>query len=333
MKIAVAAPSGPHSEWDALVEAGHEVVFGQPDASRGGRLPDGELIELARDVDLLISLHVSPSVIDALPKLTTIVGPAVGVEKIDIDAATEANVLVCHSPSFENVTGVAEATIGMMLALCKRVKRKEARLRGGEWGQRVDRGFLMWGKTVGIVGLGRTGSGVARRLAGWDVDLLGADPYVPDERFDTLGVRRVDLPELLRESDFVSVNVVITPETRKMIGEPQLRLMKPTAYLVNQSRGEAIDEDAVCQAINNDWIAGAALDVFDPEPLPQESPLRDLDPERVILTPHNAASTEASRVGNMNLAIQNALQVLSGDIPTQYVKNPEVLPMWRGRES
>jgi D-3-phosphoglycerate dehydrogenase len=333
MRIAIASPSGPHSEWDALIEAGHDVVFGQPDVSKGGRLPDGELIELAEGADLLICLHVSRAVIEALPGLKTIVGPAVGVEKIDIDAATKSNILVCHSPSFENITGVAEATIGMMLALCKRIKRKEARIRGGEWGQRVDRGFLMWGKTVGIVGLGRTGGGVARRLAGWDVKLLGADPYIPEERFESLGVQRVDLPTLLAESDFVSVNVVITPETRKMIGEEQLRMMKPTAYMVNQSRGEAIDENAVCRAINEDWIAGVALDVFDPEPLVQDSPLRDLDQERVILTPHNAASTEASRVGNMNLAIENAIHVLTGDIPSRYVKNPEVLASWRGREA
>ena len=313
------------------MEAGHEVVFGQIDRDKGGRLSDGELIELCQGADLLVSIVVSRQVIEALPDLKTIVGTAVGTEKIDIEAATENNMLVCHSPSRENVIGVAEASIGLMMALCKRIKRKEERLRSGVWGQRLDRGFLMWGKTVGVVGLGRTGGGVARRLIGWDVTLLACDPYVGQERFDQLGARRVDLPTLLRESDFVSVHVVITPETRKIIGEEQLRMMKPTSYFVNTSRGEALDEDAMCRAINENWIAGAALDVFDLEPLSADSPLRDLDPERVILTPHNAAASEASRVGNMALAQESVLAVLSGTIPSQYVKNAEVLPTWRGR--
>ena len=331
MKVAVAAPNGPDEEWGRLVEAGHEVVFGQIDRNAGGRLSDGELIELCQGADLLVSLHVSPQVIEALPGLTTIVGPAVGTEKIAIDTATANNVLVCHSPSRENVIGVAEASIGMMLALTKRVKRKEARLRGGEWGQRTDRGFLMWEKTVGLIGLGRTGGGVARRLMGWDLEVLGYDPYVGQERFDQLGVKRVDLQTLLGQSDFVSVHVVITPETTKMINEAALRSMKSTAYLVNTSRGEAVDEDAVCKAITGDWIAGAALDTFDPEPLPQDSPLRDLDEERVILTPHNVAASEASRMGNQRLAMENAIAVLGGELPRQYIKNAEVLPTWRGQ--
>lgn len=331
MKVVVAAPNGPDEEWARLMEVGHEVVFGQIDRNAGGRLSDGELIELCQGADLLVSLHVSPQVIAALPELTTIVGPAVGTEKIAIETATANNVLVCHSPSRENVIGVAEASIGMMLALTKRVKRKEARLRGGEWGQRIDRGFLMWEKTVGLIGLGRTGGGVARRLMGWDLEVLGHDPYVGQERFDQLGVKRVDFQTLLAQSDFVSVHVVITPETTKMINEAALRSMKPTAYLVNTSRGEAVDEDAVCKAITGDWIAGAALDTFDPEPLPQDSPLRDLDEERVILTPHNVAASEASRMGNQRLAMENAIAVLGGELPRQYIKNAEVLPTWRGQ--
>jgi D-3-phosphoglycerate dehydrogenase len=201
------------------------------------------------------------------------------------------------------------------------VKRKEARLRRGEWGQRIDRGFLMWGKTVGLIGLGRTGGAMARRLMGWDLEVLGYDPYVGQEQFDQLGVKRVDLQTLLTQSDFVSVHVVITPEPTKIINEAALRSMKPTAYLVTTARGEAVDEDAVCKAITGDWIAGAALDTFDPEPLPLDSPLRDLDEERVILTPHNVAASEASRQGNLRLAMENAIEVLGGGLPRQYIKN------------
>lgn len=330
MKVVIAAPAGPAEEYAALGDAGHEVVLGAPTAGPGTRIPDGELIELAQGADCLISIAVPRAVIEALPQLATIVGPAVGIERVDLDAATEHGVLVCNSPSQENVIGVSEAAIGLMLALAKRLKRKEARVRGGGWGVRADRGFLLWQQTVGIVGLGRTGSGVAKRLAGWDLTILGVDPYVSDERFAELGVRRVDLPTLLRESDFVTLHVVVTDETRKMIGGEQLRLMKPGAYLINTSRGDVVDQDALCRAIDEETIAGASLDVFDPEPLTLDSPLHSLDPERVILTPHNVAATEASRIGNLRLAVENALTAMRGEVP-ETVKNPEVIPRWRGR--
>ena len=330
MKVVVAAPGGPPEEYAALAEAGHEVVFGQPSGGPGTRVPEGELIELAQGADCLICIAVARRVIESLPQLASIVGPAVGIERVDLDAATENDILVCNSPSQANVVGVSEAAIGLMLALAKRLKRKEARIRGGGWGVREDRGYLLWGQTVGIIGLGRTGSGVAKRLAGWDLKLLGADPYVSDECFAELGVRRVDLPTLLRESDFVTLHVVITPETRKMIGDEQLGLMKPSAYLINTARGDALDYDALCRAIDAERVAGAGLDVFDPEPIAKDSPLLGLDPERVILTPHNVAATEASRIGNLRLSVDNALAMMRGEVP-ESVKNPEVLPRWRGR--
>ena len=330
MKIVVPVPGGSEEEYEAFRGSGHEIVFGEFNRTPGTLPSDGEVIEMCQGAECLISLVVSRQVIEALPQLTTIVGSAVGVEKIDIDAATENGVLVMHSPSFENVTGVSEAAIGLMLALSKRMKRKEARIRGGEWGQRMDRGFLMWGKTVGIIGLGRTGAGVAKRLAGWDMTLLGYDPYLPDERFAELGVERVELASLFNQSDFVTVHVVITPETTKMVGEEQLRSMKPSAYLINTSRGESVDEAAVVKALEQDWIAGAALDVFDPEPPAPGGPLFGVDPEKLLLYPHNIAASHASRLGNLQLAARNAVAVMGGNIPDGYVKNPEVLSHWRG---
>ena len=331
MKVVVSGLTGPEEEWSALTEAGHEVVFGHADPATMRTLSDGELIEVCHGADVLVSMYCSRMVIEALPGLTTIIAPAVGTERVDVDAATESDVLVCHSPSRENVIGVAEATVGLMLALSKRIKRKEDRLRGGVWGQRIDRGFLLWGTTVGLIGLGRTGGGVARRLMGWDLNVLAYDPYVGQERFDQLGATRVDLDTLLRESDFVSLHVVITPETTKMIAEPQLRLMKRNAYLINTSRGHALDETALYTALSEDWIEGAALDVFDPEPPSPDNPLFTLDSGRVILTPHNVAGSDASRSGNQRLALENAISVLSGGMPREYVKNPEVLPSWRGQ--
>lgn len=236
--------------------------------------------------------------------------------------------MVCNSPTPENFVSVAESSIALMTLLAKRMKRKEARVRNGEWSQGSDRGFLLWQKTVGLVGLGRTGSEVAKRLVGWDVNLLGYDPYVAADQAEALGVRMVELETLMRESDFVSIHVVVTPETYNMIGEEQLRMMKPGAYIVNTSRGEAIEEGAMQRAIEENWIAGAALDVFHQEPLPVDSPMRRLDPERVIVTPHNIAHTEASLHANRRLAVESTLKALNGEEPEPCV-NPDVLPTWR----
>jgi phosphoglycerate dehydrogenase-like enzyme len=330
MKIVIPNPGGTAEEYEAFEGTEHEIVFGEFNRASGTQPSDGEVIEMCHGAECLVSLQASRQVMEALPLLTTIVGSAVGVEKIDIEAATENGILVVHSPSFENVTGVSEATIGLMLALSKRMKRKEARIRNGEWGQRLDRGFLMFGKTVGIIGFGRTGTGVAKRLAGWDMTLLGYDPYVPDEHFAEMGVERVTLDDLFSQSDFVTVHVVITPETTKMVNEVRLRSMRPSAYFINTSRGEAVDELAVVKALEEDWIAGAALDVYDPEPPETKGPLFNVDPEKLLLFPHNIAASHASRLGNLQLAARNAMAVMGGTIPQEYVKNPAVLPRWRG---
>jgi phosphoglycerate dehydrogenase-like enzyme len=218
-----------------------------------------------------------------------------------------------------------------MLALGKRLKHKETILRNGGWGTDADRGFLLTGKTIGIVGLGRTGSGVARRLQGWGCHLVAYDPYVSRESAAELDVELIDdLPTLLRTSDYLTLHVVITEETTNMIGVAELQQMKPTAYLINTSRGRALDEDAVCKAIEGNWIAGAALDVYWQEPLPLDSPLRTLDPARVILTSHNVAASPDSRAGNLRLALESTLEVLAGRVP-QYIVNPEVAPAWQQR--
>jgi D-3-phosphoglycerate dehydrogenase len=263
-----------------------------------------------------------------------VIVPFIGVDKIDVPAATELGVLVANSPAPENFVAVAEATVALILMLQKRVKHNEAKLRRGAWTQRDDRGEFLFGKTVGLIGLGRVGSRVARRLAGWDVRLIAADPYVDPARAAELGVTLVDLSTLLAESDVVSLHPSLTDETRRMIGEKELRRMKPTAVLINTARGEVADEDAVARAVDERWIAGAALDAFTKEPLPAESALRRVDPERMILTPHNIAHSiahsEAGRVANLKLALEQILAVARGEVPA-HVINPEAIARWRAR--
>jgi phosphoglycerate dehydrogenase-like enzyme len=260
--------------------------------------------------------------------LGLVIVPFIGVDKIDVPAATRLGVLVANSPTRENFIAVAEATIGLILMLLKRVKRGESRLRAGEWARREDRGDFLFGKTVGIVGLGRIGTHVARRLAPWDVRLLAADPYVSADKATALGVTLVDLPRVLAEADIVTLHATLTDETRGFIGEKELRRMKPTALFLNTARGELVDEAAVARAVSEGWIAGAAVDAFAQEPLPNPHPYRTVDPERLILTPHNIGHSEAGRRANLKSALEQILTVGRG-APPAHVINPEAIPTWR----
>ena len=332
MKILATGPSGTPEEMDTLREAGHEVVIGRPLDQPGRRAyTEAELIEASRGVDVILASHletISRGVLEAGPDLRLVIVPFIGTDKIDLAAASKAGVLVANSPTPENFIAVAEATIGLILMLLKRIKHNEAKLRRGEWAQRQDRGEFLFGKTVGLVGLGRVGSHVARRLINWDVRLLAADPYLPAGQAEALGATLVDLPILLAESDVVSVHASLTDETRGLIGEKELRRMKPGAVLVNTARGEMADEEAVARALSEGWIAGAAIDAFVKEPLGPGNPLREVDPERLILTPHNVSHSEAGRRANLRLAFEQILAAGRGEPPNHCV-NPDAIPRWR----
>jgi len=334
MKILATGPSGPPEELEALRAAGHEVVIGRPLDMPGRRAyTEAELAEACRDADVVLASHletISPAVLDAAPRLRLVIVPFIGTDKIDIPAASRLGILVANSPTAENFVAVAEATVGVILMLLKRIKHNEAKLRRGEWAKREDRGDFLFGKTVGLIGLGRIGTHVSRRLAGWDVRLIASDPYVAADRAAKLGVTLVDLPTLLAEADIVSLHCTLTEETRHLIGEKELRRMKPSALLVNTARGEVVDEEAVARALTEQWIAAAAVDAFVKEPLPAEHPYRTVDPERLILTPHNIAHSEAGRRANLRLALDQILAVGRGEPPAHAV-NPDAVARWRGK--
>jgi D-3-phosphoglycerate dehydrogenase len=332
MRILATGPSGSPEDLDPLREGGHEVIIGRPLDTPGRKAyTESELIAASRDAHVILASHletISGPVLETARSVKLLIVPFIGTDKIDIGAATRAGVLVANSPTPENFIAVAEATIALTLMLQKRIKHNEAKLRRGEWAQRGDRGEFLFGKTVGLVGLGRVGTHVARRLVNWDTRLIASDPYVSVERARELGVTLTDLPTLLAESDVVSLHCTLTDETRGLVGEKELRRMKPTAVLINTARGEVMDEEAVARAIDERWIAGAALDAFVKEPLQAESPLRTADPERVILTPHNVAHSEAGRRANLALALSQILAVGRGEVPA-HVVNPEAIARWR----
>jgi D-3-phosphoglycerate dehydrogenase len=332
LTVIATGPSGPPEELEPLRKAGHEVIVGRPlDMPDRRAYSEAELIEQCHAADVVLASHLerfTPAVMEHAEHLGLVIVPFIGVDKIDVPAATRLGVLVANSPTKENFIAVAEATVGLMLLLLKRIKRGEARLRRGEWATREDRGDFLFGKTVGIVGLGRVGTHVARRLANWDVRLLACDPYVGADKAAAVGAALVDLPTLLAEADIVTVHATLTDETHGFIGEKELRRMKPTALLLNTARGELVDEAAVARAVDERWIAGAAVDAFAIEPLPAEHPYRRVDAERLILTPHNVGHSEAGRRANLALALEQILTVGRGEPPAHAV-NPEAIPIWR----
>jgi len=321
---------------EMLRAAGCELVLGKPqDDFRNFRYERKELVNLIGDCPIVYPSGrdvVSAEILDSCPDLQAVVKSSIGIETVDVDAATDLGILCCNSPTVENYMGVAEATMGLIVALFKRLKLNETVVRNGGWKELHNRGTLMLGKTVGIIGVGRLGQNVAKRLGSWGIKVLGYDPYIKPETVAPLGVKMVSLEELLQQSDLVTVHVVLTRETRGMLGMREFKMMKPTAFIVNTSRGQALKEAELVQALNEKIIAGAALDVFEQEPLPMENPLRQVDPLRLILTPHNIGANPGSAEAGQKMAAESMLAILDGKIPDTVV-NPLAIPRWKERFS
>ena len=333
-KVCLTGPMRVTVAEDILRAAGCELVMGKPqDDFRHYRYERKELVNLVGDCPIIYPSGrdmISGDILDSCPDLQAVVKSSIGIETVDVEAATDLGILCCNSPTPENYLGVAEATVGFMVALFKRLKLNEAVIREGGWKELHNRGTLMVGQTVGIIGVGRIGRNIAKRLAGWDMKILGYDPYVTQETVASLGIEMVSLDELLRQSDVVTLHVVLTRETRGMIGMRELKLMKPMAFIINTSRGPAIDEAALVQALNEKMIAGAALDVFAEEPFPANNRLRQVDPSRLILTPHNIGANPGSGEAGQRMAAQSMLSILEGKVPDTVV-NPDAIPLWRER--
>lgn len=270
---------------------------------------------------------ISREIMESAPRLKGILSPVIGVESIDVDAATELGIAVGHGATPENFIGMAEATVLFMVALSLDMHAKEQNLRDNAPRPRQLRARLMRGKTIGLVGIGRIGRAVVERLQGWEVNIQAYDPYINQDQAPA-GVTMVDLDTVMRTSDIVSVHVTVTEETTHLLNEEQLRKMKPSAFLVNTARGAAIDEAALERVLRDKAIAGAGLDTFEAEPLPPDSGLRDLDD--VILTPHMIGHTRDVMESLPVAAVANLKELIAGNLP-KYPKNPQVESDWRAR--
>ncbi len=247
----------------------------------------------------------------------------VGYDSIDIATATQEGIVVAFTPGMLD-NAVADWTVAALLGVARRVAWGYEAVRLGRW--KSGWGSDVFGKTLGLVGCGRIGRAVARRMSGFDMKVLAFDP----NPLSSPGIEHVGLDELLERGDFVSLHVALTPSTRGLIGRAQLRLMKPTAYLINTARGPVVDENALVEALNEGWIAGAALDVFSVEPLSGDHPLRTA--RNALLTPHQAAFARDTGESLSDATAQAIIDLSQGKRPAMVV-NPEVFsaPSLRAR--
>jgi D-3-phosphoglycerate dehydrogenase len=280
---------------------------------------DDEVIALAHDADaLLCTIYpITAAVLDALPQVKVVVRYGVGVDNVDLEAATARGVMVCNVPDY-CIDEVANHTMALLLALNRRIVTHNSAVRSGEKAALSPMGSLR-GETLGLVGLGRLAQAVATRARAFGLNVVAYDPYVT---VDAAGAEMLALPELLRRSDYVSIHVPLTAETRGLIGAAELALMKPTAYIVSTARGGIISEAALHEALTAGTIAGAGLDVWESEPVTGANPL--LEFPQVIGTPHIAYFSNQSAVALRRRVAEIALEALDGARPSSLM-NREVV--------
>jgi D-3-phosphoglycerate dehydrogenase len=282
-----------------------------------------ELISKCKDADALLNQYakITPNVIENLDHVKIIARYGIGVDNIDLDAASKKNIFVTNV--VYDICDVADHTIMLMLALTRKLFFVDKSIKKFEWDWKKFYPITrIKGKTVGIIGLGRVGRQVAKRLIGFDVNLLAYDPYIPVEVFKTYNVKKVDYTTLLEQSDIITVHVPLNKETRKMISTNQLKKMKKKAILINAARGGIVDEKALCKALMKKEIAGVGLDVLEEEPIQKDNQLLYFD--NVIITPHMGWYSEDTVDEVQRIAAEQVLQCLEGKIPANLV-NKDVL--------
>jgi len=300
-----------------LQEAGHEIETAYEVAGQA-------LLDAVADANALIvrsGTEVTEAVFEAAPDLVIVGRAGIGVDNIDIDAATDHGVIVANAPD-PNVRATAEHTVGMLFAVARSIPQAHARLQDGEWAKGDYLGTELNGRTLGIVGLGRVGQQVARKCDGLGMDVVAFDPYISAERADQLGADLVDeLADCLAAADFVTVHTPLTAETEGLIGAEELTSLDG-GFLLNCARGGIVDEAALAAAVEDGTLAGAGIDVYAEEPLPADSPLLGID--EIVTTPHLAASTQAAQTGVATLTAEQVVAAFAGEPVVNALNAPSV---------
>ena len=310
-----------------MVEEAEELVKVNAELVGVSAGTEDEIIEAIKDADAILTsaAQITRRVMEKSPKCKAIVRYGIGYDTVDIDAATDNGILVVNIPDFcwEEVSNHA---IALLLACAKKLVLLNERVKQGHWAEskRVQAPMgSIYGQTLGLVGCGNIGRVTARKAQCFGLSILGYDPYVDKSLAKEHGMTRVSLPELLKESDFVSVHTPLSKETWHLIGEKEFKQMKPSAYLINTARGSVVDEAALIKALQEKWIAGAGLDVLEKEPAASDNPLLKMD--NVVVTPHSASYSDAS-FKRLRISVgQEAARVLSGRWPKNVV-NKTVKP-------
>jgi phosphoglycerate dehydrogenase-like enzyme len=300
-----------------LRDAGCKVVH----APKYGPLSEAELLPQLQGIDAVLAGmdHYTAEVLASkqAQQLKIISRWGIGIDAVNLPAAEAQGIVVANTPGLLN-NAVADYAMGMLLAIARRIPQGSHSLKAGRW--ESEWGPDLGGQTLGLVGCGGIGQAVAKRARGFDMRVLGSDP-APAPEAKHMGIEFVSLDRLLAESDFISLHSALTPGTRGLIGEAQLRAMKPGAFLINTARGAVLDETALARALREGWIAGAALDVFVIEPLPADHPLHAVS--NLMLTPHQASLGFGSGARVSAAAVDAILDVFAGRQP-RWVANPGV---------
>lgn len=321
MKVLIVQPI--HEDGiNLLKSAGFEVVYATN--------PNPETV--AREIKGIdgVIVRTAPftkEIIKQADRLKVISRHGVGVDNIDIEEASKRGIFVVNTPGVNDVS-VAEHTVAMILALTKRLKDMDKAVREGNFNVREEYSAVdIDGKILGIIGFGKIGSLVAKKCKmAFNMNILVYDPYVEKERVDEVEGKLVDLETLLKESDFVSIHTPLTEETRHLIGERELRMMKPSAFILNIARGPIWDEKALAKALSEKWIRGAGTDVFEEEPPNEDNPLLKLD--NILLSPHMAALTKECVIRMAVGSAQNVIDVLTRKMP-RYIVNYSLLKKYQ----
>jgi len=315
MKILVADP---------VAEEGIKALKAQAEVDVKIGLKPDELKKIIGDYEALVvrsETKATADIIQAGKKLQVIARAGVGLDNIDVEAATRQGVVVVNAPT-GNTIAAAEHTMAMMLALARHIPQANAKLKSGAWQRKDYMGVELRGKTLGIMGLGNVGSEVARRAQAFNMRLLGYDPFVSADYARNLGVELVPMQKLLKESDFITLHLPLTSQTKGLIGAKELNAVKPTVRIINCARGGLIDEEALLKAVEAGKVAGCAVDVFIKEPVTDSVLFQH---EKIIVTPHLGASTTEAQTSVALEVAEQVMAVLKGQ-PAKYAVNAPQIP-------
>lgn len=310
------------TDWDQLQHRRLEVEKKGPEIEE----VDEIILKEGKDAQALMGLFVpvSSKVIDAMPNLKIVGVSRAGLENVNVEEATKRGILVFNVRG-RNAHAVSDFAVGMMLAECRNIARAHNAIQNGKWRKTfVNSDYIpeMHDKTVGLVGFGNIGRLVTKKLSGFDVNVVVYDPYTSKEDIKDLGATKVELDDLLKNSDFVSMHARLTNENKGMIGEREISLMKSTSYFINTGRAGLVDQKALVETLKNKKIMGAALDVFATEPIEEDSEFLKLD--NVTLTTHIAGTTTEALTNSPYLLVEDIAKFLKGE-QAKFIVNPEVL--------